>query len=333
MTKNKGKRNARAGGNNTKAVNYTVGKPTRNKRAAIGFTSSASDIEHVHSLANPFAASARGSKLPDSDSAKSVAISLVQRFTPDTNAAGTFGRIIKPSLAEAYVPCTMTGSVVTTVGTPVAIPDYAAIAAAFSSVRIVSWGCKVYSTLAPTAQSGYFTMITNPSFIAGADGESAFYAETKSYPISEKSVQWISKPKGNDYLDYHATSSTSLPWDTLFIYGAGLPVSTSDAMVVEVFFNLECQVALGSLSSAIATPAAEHRPHILAAVGETHKKSSGSNLGPALKASFVGWIKGALSRGAQMAQQAMGNYLTNMTGGAMDFNPRIANYAHVPMVD
>jgi len=330
MPKNKQKASRRS--NNSKNVQYTVGRPTKNGRGSVAFTSSLADVQHVHSLVNPFSPSARGSKLPDSDSSKSVAISLVQKFTPDTDSGGNFVRFIQPSLIDTYVPTTLLGHSVTATSAAVSIADYAAVAASFSTYRIVSWGVKIYSTLAPTAQSGYFTMITDPKFAVGADGDSSFYEETLSYPTSEKTVQWVSKPMGNSYLDYHAIATPVLPWDSLMIMGVGLPATTSDVFIVEVFFNIECQVALGALTSAIATPAAAHKPHILAAVADVHKRSSGSKVASAVKAGFIGWIKGALSRGATMARNAISNYASSMSGGTLP-PLQLTDYSHVPMVD
>lgn len=311
MTSNKNARRKRA--SQKKNVQYSTGQPTRNGRGSIGFSSSLADFEHVHSISNPFSPSARGSKLPDSDSSKSVAISLVQKFTPDTNAGGDFIRIIKPNLNEAYGATTLIGSSIATISGYLPIADYAAVTAQFATVRLVSFGVKIYSTLAPTAQSGYFSMITNPEFGVGADALSSFYEETLSYPTSEQTVQWISKPIGNSYLDYRVFSADQ-PWDSLMIWGTGLPVSTNNVFTIEVFYNLECQVALGSLSSAIATPAAPHKPHILAAVGETLKKVGGSKLAAAAKEGFMTWIKGALQRGATMARTALNSYVGSMTG-------------------
>lgn len=263
-------------------------------------------MEQVHSLANPFSASARGSKIPDSDSTKSVPISIVSRRSMASDAAGKIGVHIAPKLSECTsFGTTITGSVITTIGTAGPLPDYTALAAQFSSYRIVSWGVKVYSTLAPTNQSGYFTCITDPTFSSGFDTASSFFEETLTFPLSETSVQWVSKPVGNQYRDYIPIANQA-SWDHLFIYMDGMPASTSGAMQVEIYFNLECQVSLGSLSSAIATPSAEHKPHILAASAAVLKKVAGTKLGDAVKRGFMGWIRGALQRGGMVASRYLG---------------------------
>jgi len=306
--------------NRTTKVQYTKGKPTRNSRGSVSFTSSASDIDQVHSLSNPFTASARGSKLPDSDSSKSVPITIIHRNNISTDANGKFGIWVRPTLAEVTTTATtVSGYTFTTMGTPVAVADNTAIAAQFSKYRIVSWGVKVYSTLAPTNQSGYFTMITDPTLAAGMSANSAFYEEVLTYPTTETTVQWISKPVGNSYLDYIDIASAH-SWDELAIYGDLLPASGA-VLQIEVFFNLECQVKISAISAAIATPAADHKPHILTALGDVAKKAAGSKLADDVKRGFLTWIKGALGRGAQMGSM----YLSKALGIPTNTFPMLTN--------
>jgi hypothetical protein len=257
-----------------------------------------------------------------------VAISLVAKTTMSTGVSGSASLRIKPSLAETFSIGTQTGLLITAFAAPTALPDNTAIAAQFSKYRIVSFGVKVYSTLAPTAQSGYFSMITAPVFAANTNTGSSFWEEVLNYPTTETGVQWVSKPVGNQYLDY-VDIADDASWDHLVVFASGLPISTLNAVQVEIFLNLECQVALGTLASAIATPAAPHRPHILSAVGEVHQKYGGSKLASAVKAGLGTYIKGVLSRAAQAGMK----YLTgSMFPGANSPLP-IGDFSHIPMVD
>jgi len=312
-------------GTNRNAIRYSGGKPTRNGKASVGFAMSQGDMEEVHSITNPFCASARGAKLPDSDSTRSVPVSIVARHSATSDANGKLVIRVKPSLAEAFSDATtITGEVVTELAAATPVHDNTALAAQFDSYRIVSFGVKVYSTLVPTAQSGYFTVLTNPRFGNGINAASAFYEETTSYPTTEQTVQWISKPVGNAYLDY-VDIAEDHSWDHFLVFGSGLPLSTSACLIVEVFFNLECQVKLSGISAAISSPAAPHKPHILAAAGHTLAKAGGSKLAAAAKAGFMSWIKGALARGADIGMR----YLTGGKAGVS----QISNFAHVPLVD
>jgi len=248
----------------------------------------------------------------------------------DTSVSGFSSIRIKPSLAEVFSIGSNTGGIITSFAAPTALPDNTALAAQFSKYRIVSFGVKVYSTLAPTSQSGYFTAITGPVFAANTDTSSSFWEEILSYPTTELGVQWVSKPVGNAYLDY-VDIGDDCSWDHLVLFAAGLPASTNGAIQIEVYMNLECQVALGTIASAIATPAASHKPHILAAVGEVHKKYGGSKLANTVKAGLASYIRGVLSRAATVGM----NYLRNsiMPGVSASSAAGITDYSHIPLVD
>ena len=140
---------------NTKNIQYSIGKPTTSTRGYVGFAASESDHRQVHSITNPFSDDARGSKLPDADSSKSVAMSIVSQRNIASDANGKAALRVKPSLAGAFQPyTTITGTVITTFAATVAIPDNTTIAAQFSKYRLLSWGIKIYPVLAPTNQSG-----------------------------------------------------------------------------------------------------------------------------------------------------------------------------------
>jgi len=264
----------------------------------------------LHGLSNPFSQHARGSKLPDTDSSKSVPVSLVNRYTRSSDANGNLAIRVKPDLANNIATATtITGNVITTFGTPASTVDYTALAAQFEKYRIVSWGVKIYSTLAPTDQSGFFTVMTNPTFGDGMDAASCFYEETRTFPVTETSVQWISKPVGNSYLDY-ALISVYEPWDECCIYASGLPASTSGCIQIEVYFNLECQVTLGAISSTIATPAADSKPHLLTAMGHVAKHLGGTKLANDAKSSILS----ILGRGLSAALKTGATYAGSLVG-------------------
>jgi hypothetical protein len=291
---------------NTKKIQYTTGKPSRSNRGTLSFANNIGDEMQIRSLSNPFSPLARGSKIPDSDSTRSVAISLVNRYTRSSDANGNLAVKFAPNLAaHTATATTITGNVVTTFGAATATVDNTAVAAQFKDYRIVSWGVKIYSTLAPTSQSGFFTVITNPTLDDGMDASSSFFEETKTYPVTETSTQWISKPIGNSYRDYVAIASGQ-SWDEVVIYASGLPVSTAGCLQFEVYLNLECQVQLGAITSAIATDAADHRPHILTAVGHVAKSLAGSKTAQDAKAGISSWIKRGLAAAAKTGLSLLG---------------------------
>jgi len=305
MTK---KKNNAQNNSNTRRIRYTSGRPSKTSRGSVGFVTSQQDHNQVHSITNPFSQEARGSKLPDSDSSKSVPISIVTRYTLGSNTAGQAAFTMRPSIASSFSTAqTISGTTVDTFNTFQSIADNAAMAAQFSTYRIVSWGFKVFTRLAPTAQSGAFRIITDPSFVGGVNTASSFFEETLAFPTSETSVQWISKPVGNAYRDYIPIGNTA-SWDHVLFFAGGLPASVASVFEVEVYYNLECQVALGALSSAIATPAAEHKPHIMSAAGEVLKQLGGTKLAKDAKQSIGSWIQGALRRVAKAGLGLLGSY-------------------------
>jgi len=295
---------------NTKNIQYTTGKPSSKTRGSLSYAASQSDVNQLHGLSNPFCPEARGSKLPDVDSTKSVAVSLVNRHTVSSDATGKLAVRFQPSLAaHKSIATTITGDVITTFGAATATTDNAALASAFDDYRIVSWGVKVYTTLAPTSQSGFFTVITGPSLGNGVNAASSFFEETKTYPLTETTTQWISKPVGNGFMDYSNITS-ACPWDEVVIYASGLPASAAGALQFEVYINLEAQVALGTITSAIATPAADHKPHLLTAMGHVANKLAGSKMAQDAKQGMSTWLirglKAAAKTGLSMLGQGVG---------------------------
>lgn len=329
MVNNKKKIKSRR--SNVRTVKYTGGQPTKSNRGSVGWASSAGDLEQVHSIANPFSSAARGSKLPDTDSSKSVAVSIVSRTQVSTIGAGGHwaAKITsnpQSSIAEAT---TITGAIITTFGAAASIPDYTAMSTQFSKKRLVSWGVKVFPTVAPTAQSGQFQMITDPTIANGINTSSSFHEENLSYPNSEATVQWISKPIGNQYLEYTAFNVYD-DWDQLCIFANGLSTINGPTHIIEVFYNYECQVSFGQLAAAIATPAAESKPHVLAAVAHVHKQAAGSKLAAEVKSGMLDWVRGAIGRAMQVGEMYLGNKLRGTAGGGRNL---ISQYAHIPMVD
>jgi hypothetical protein len=262
-----------------KKIQYTTGRPTQNVRSSVGFASSQSDIKHVHAITNPFSDEARGSKIPDDDSSKSIPMTLWDIHT--FSATGTnFACGIQPALRNnIYTALTIVSSTVTAWNPGQDITDYSALSSAIHQFRIVSWGVRVFSTLAPTDQSGYFRIITLPesNFGSALNYGSTFFEEVKAYPLSDTTVHWISKPIGTAWKEYKDVSAT-MDWDRVLVVANGLPSGASGAITVEVVYNIEVQPNIGSITGSLATPALEHKPHVLTAAANTLAKHAGSHI-------------------------------------------------------
>jgi len=256
----------------TKSANLRYSKPQRNPSSAIGSKQIKGDVAQTCGITDPWCVHATGSKLPDSDSSKSVPVTLKFSYSCQTNAEGRMAKTVEPSLlANLGGSNIVTASEVSTWNADQSIPDYSAVAAQFHSYRIVSMGVRVYSTLAPTNQSGFFKLITTPSSpTAGAFVYTGGLHETISqYAVAGSDIHWIAKPIGVTYKEYVPIANRQ-SWDTLYIMGEGLPNSTASAVQIEVVMHLECQIKLGGISAALATKAADHKEHVLAASARAH---------------------------------------------------------------
>lgn len=252
--------------------------PSKNQRGHLGFAYSDHDVNDTVGLSDPFSEEARGTKIPDDNSSKSFTVQVRAITSMASDASGLGALRIRPSLSETFKPgATFSGSSVDTWGGSVNVGDYLAVSSAADKFRIVSWGVRVYSQLAPTEQKGSVRYITTPETTSSAafDYGTSFFEEKKIYPVSEDAVHWTSKPVGNVWKEYISMSEAH-SWDYLTLVGTGMQASEADAITVEIVFNLECQPNLGSISGALSNEAAPHKPHVLAAAGEVLKNQGGA---------------------------------------------------------
>lgn len=311
-----------ARGRRTRA-RLTYADPTRNQRGSVN-SKTANDVE---GLTNPWAESARGSKIPDEDCSAGQAVTLVWTHTHDSDANGRSAVAVNAALKYTMnLGATMTADQITTWnGTPVSFPDYGTLTNSFSLYRIVSWGVRVYPLLAPTNQSGYFRVVTVADAAAQATAplvvNSSFHKEVRTYPVANADIHWVSAPVGNGWKEYIGPGTNvvdnpgeTLPWETLIVFADGLPASTSAAYAVEVIMHIECKSDLTNIAAAMATPAAHHQPHTLAATSAVRVAQPTHN-GPT---SVLGrWFKRAARQALSTAGRAALNYMLPGAGNAL----------------
>jgi len=282
-------------------VQYYHGTPARDGKGSVGGGPNNVSLTTAAAISNPFSPHAKGAKLPDSDASRSVPIQVKQVFYRTSDVNGRMSFEIIPSLKECLLASTAdTGSVATMAALSAgsSVTDYSAIEAGVDKYRIVSMGVRIYSLASPTDQSGTITFITLSETIAGADIDysGSMYEAIERYPVAQSNIHWISKPVGNEWLNYREIDSDSMPYETLFVSARGLTISAQN-MAVEVVFNVECQTKISSISSLMATPAADHKPNALAAGSNVHNQRSGSYNGSttSLTSRLWGLAKGALA--------------------------------------
>jgi len=298
---------------NSKKYNFRTGAPTLNPKAGLSLHANSLRDEHeVHALSNPFCAEARGSKIPDENNSRSIAISLVQRKSLVSSASGLLCTNVRGGLEDYERTATsLTGTVATTFSACVPVTDFTAIDAVIDEYRIVSWGVKIFPTVEPTSQSGYFQLITIPptststATLDGFDSGSSLFEEIRNFPTTDTTAQWISKPIGNEWKNYNVTTTTP-SWDELVIFAAGLPASRT-CFTIEVYYNIEAQVKFGSITASTATPAAMYKPAIMAAVGHVGRRASGAKTHNEFRQSIGHWVKQGLLYAGKAGIQYLGN--------------------------
>lgn len=298
-------------------------KPQRRQRKANVSTALASHVSTEHrqlcGISNPFCAEAVGSKVPDSDGSKSVAVTLKYYKTATTSAGGRVAMQFSPGLTRSS---NLSNDVDTTPGTVVSWvgwqqhPEYASMANSFESYRVVSWGVRIWNHLPPLSKSGRIRIITIPEEAPpNYVWDGSLYEEVVDIPATEPYIYWISKPMGVDHLSYEfVNTNPPYRWDSIIVVYDGGPASTN-ALSFEVVAHYECQVNIGSVSALMATPAASSKPHLLAARNEVHNKHAGTHLGRSLGSAIANTAKQVLLDGVSMLVPFAGRFLRGVLGG------------------
>jgi hypothetical protein len=240
--------------------------------------------------------------------------------------------VIKPRpFDNVWCPgSTYSGTGVTTWGSFQQGPNVSTVTAAAGQYRIVSWGIRVFSQLAPTNQSGHIRFITSTEDVntgAAFTTTGSFYEEISEYAVAGSNIHWVSKPVGIEWKEYIPISSLA-SYEQLVIYATGLPAS-SDAFRVEVTFNVELQPKPNEIAAALATAALVSKPHVLQAASHVHanrpKHYNGSTN------SFSNILRGLAVRGLStaanvmfpMASALLGNSVQKGAARLMGYNPQM----------
>lgn len=322
---NKSKGN-RKGGNRSRYVANSA-KPMAYSKGGLSITPQlAGDLQQVTAMANPFSAAARGSKVPDSDSSRSIAVTVRDRFTLTSDAGGHVGCEVRPTITNMFrLSATAASTEITTWGSLVSAVDKAAIDGSFSQYRIVSWGIRVIPVNAVMEQKGSMRVITSPAAAAPAPfvTSGGLHEDIQTFPNYGSDVHWISKPKGNAHLDYVDITATC-SWDRVIVHIVNQEPSKAVAEV-EVIMNIECQVDLNSIVASAATPAADHKPHVLTAANKVHTRRPTVHNGStqSLGSKLWGFAKNALVDVASSAIPYVGGAVRRLLTSATPRTPAL----------
>jgi hypothetical protein len=269
------------------------------------FTSSvAKHFEAAHGLVNPFSQAAVGLKIPDDDSSRSVAVTLRDRGTLPTDSNGAAALAFAPSIyQERLQAASMASGVITFTGSYDSVTDYTAMSDAFNTYRLVAWGVRLIDIEPALNASGTIRLITVPARPNGGSTfsyESGLFEEVEDFALAQADLTWISKPIGVTWKEYFSVDSgnTDLPWNKLVVVIDGAVASTT-VLRYEVVLHLECQVALGSVTGALATPAADHQPVQMVAADHARNKVKHAAKTPSMMRLLFDAAKGAVSSAIQ----------------------------------
>lgn len=299
-----------------KSANLKYSVPTKNTKGGIypnGALGNDRLMERVCALTNPFCPEARGSKIPDDDSAYSIPCTMTSTFEVTTDANGDAAFSMQPALASVFKTSPVTGTTATAWTGAAAMKDYTALLASADQYRIVSMGVRVYSVLAPTNQSGYCRIMTAPeAFADGVDLDGGLWEAVETYPVSELDCHVVLKPQGNEWKQYIDTpTAANYNYVAAIVKGAA---ASSTAFIVEITIHIEFLVNIGNITASIATPGAPSSPQALAAASRVHASHKGihNTSTPTLGSKLLGFAKNALLDVAATAIPFIGNSVANL---------------------
>jgi hypothetical protein len=276
----------------------------RNQRAGGGATSAYLDNDeltagHTNSivgLVDPFSSAARGVRLPDLGSSRTVTEAIRVLGTVSTNASGSACMFFQASPKWSQLS-----------STSVAGSDFT-MAAAFTATatnstklqknaRIITWGVRFVNTQSATNSTGSINLIkTNRVVPSGVyTAAPSLYPVFETHPLKHGGEWTInSHPTGNDraeWVDFAATVNTDVVQSSFEGIGIMVLGSTASSAILafELFMNTEYIVDDDDPLTMYALPQPVYNPQLLQAVNAVHTAHDGTSNG---KEGFTKEIKG-----------------------------------------
>jgi hypothetical protein len=148
---------------------------------------------------------------------------------------------------------------------------------------------------------------------SGSDTAGGFYQEVEMYSTTVNDAHFISKPFGVGWKEYNGTTVTA-PWSGLTVIGKGLKANATDAIRVEIVYNLECTVDFGQMAASLAKPGMMSNPVVLAAASHTHSKTKHNHRGDFEKI-MADFAKAGLIEAGKAALPFIGGWVGSALGG------------------
>lgn len=282
---------------------------------------------HTSSLAasfeghvNPFSDAAAGTKVHDSNSAKTFSYRALSRSVIYCDGVNRFqGSVVKACLIEETTNYT-TPAITTgpwTVGVGQQTSGYSAINGAASGYRIVSWGVRLFCSCPYNLADGYVIIATTRGGLVVPTNDNtnnpASWTSYEVIALKDLDHVWISERSdqilAEAYVDVNTVATTDSGWTSMvvqYVPSGGIDKLgiAGAAIQFEIIKNLEIEPKLGTIADGVATPAAPEDARINSIVNrvhasagnfhptETHKPTLLSHIGSALSAlagDAVGW--------------------------------------------
>lgn len=287
-------------------------------------------VAAVCAQTDPFCPHAEGSKIPDTNSAKTLAVTTRAVYTLSTSASGEAALAVSPSLNCSFLPGTIAAGVTTFAANWITSGQNTFWLSAASRYRIVSAGFKIH-TIANrmAAQGSYFlkelasgdalTALQNFDTVDNFDLSGTNNVVAPLAADAEK-ISWVFRTTGTIWQDFQWVStinpikanSFTAGYNAALVSVSGGPASTPVA-IVEVICHYELMFNLDNNLSVISTRAAGSNPGLLALADEVRASAPPAFVGVVDTASR--WITNkATALLKRHAGQAMGAASTYFTG-------------------
>lgn len=289
-------------------------------------------VKALQGHVNPFSEAALGCKVHDATSSKTFTYRTINRTGFNSVAAVTpaAGYTIHSSIATGEIvnwttPANSTGA--WSSSSDKANPSYTMLNTNATSVRIVSWGVRLYCTSPYTLTDGVVIMATNRGDLGTPTNatimDPSAWMDYAVVPLKDLDHVWTAKradatiaEQFNTITDASTASSAS-GWTSLCVFlcpssGAGGSTASGTAFSIEVIKNYELVPKLSTVAMGLSTPPAPSSPTLNSAV-DAHHSSTPHVMSRSAHSDLMDKVK-------SMGSQAL-------LMGADIFAPRIANMA------
>lgn len=225
-------------------------------------------MRSVCALTDPFCEHARGAMYPDSTAGKVVTESIRFMFQPTNDASGDGLICFQGNPFYPYIGGTRSGSTWTLSPNYSILPYNSLLGDYGSSVRIVTWGVRVFNVASATNSSGMLMGFTGGQLTPGADitQTPSAYNRTLMAPLKHGAeFTFASRPFGPDARTFIDVATLAVntytveDWETVIFTWWGGPASVN-SLVFEFVCNVEYTLGTSSHAASALSAIARQSP-------------------------------------------------------------------------